>query len=274
VKIRALATDIDGTLTTSDGKIGEATLQALEAIASDGGLIVALTARPWRLLAEVEGLSTAVDFAVCDNGASVWEVREERLIAQSAWPEDALGRLLADLRAAIADVAVAVETTEQTIAERRFAELAGSQLDLGATTLVESLSEISSAINLMAIAGELSPGKLCGTVSPLAPRCLASHSGSAYAEVSPPGATKATGLAHLCELAGIQASEVVAFGDMPNDVPVLRWAGVGVAMANAHPEVLAAADRITLSNDEDGIAHCLQQLGRSIPQLGKGDAAP
>ena len=120
----------------------------------------------------------------------------------------------------------------------------------------------------MVIAEGLAPDELCRVMSPLAPQCLASHSGSAYAEVSPPGASKATGLAHLCELAGIQASEVVAFGDMPNVVPVLRWAGIGVAMANAHPDVIAAADRVTLSSDEDGIAHFLQELRHVQPPAG------
>jgi len=53
---------------------------------------------------------------------------------------------------------------------------------------------------------------------------------------------------------------VIAFGDMPNDVSMLAWAGRGIAVANAHPEVLAVADEVTASNDEDGVALVLERL--------------
>jgi hydroxymethylpyrimidine pyrophosphatase-like HAD family hydrolase len=52
---------------------------------------------------------------------------------------------------------------------------------------------------------------------------------------------------------------VVAFGDMPNDVPMLGWAGLGVAMGNAHPDAVAAADEVTTTNAEDGVARVLER---------------
>jgi hydroxymethylpyrimidine pyrophosphatase-like HAD family hydrolase len=58
----------------------------------------------------------------------------------------------------------------------------------------------------------------------------------------------------------VAASDVLAFGDMPNDVPMLGWAGKGVAVANAHPELKAVAEEVTGSNDEDGVAHYLEEL--------------
>ena len=58
---------------------------------------------------------------------------------------------------------------------------------------------------------------------------------------------------------GITADDVVAFGDMPNDVPMLRWAGLGVAMGNAHPEAIAAADEVTTPNTDDGVARVLER---------------
>ena len=61
----------------------------------------------------------------------------------------------------------------------------------------------------------------------------------------------------LCERRGISAEDVIAFGDMPNDLPMLLWAGHAVAVANAHPEVLEVADEVTLSNDDDGVAEVL-----------------
>jgi hypothetical protein len=88
-----------------------------------------------------------------------------------------------------------------------------------------------------------------------------SHSGGrGLLEIAPRGASKASALAWLCERRGIAASEVAAFGDMPNDLPMLAWAGHAVAVANAHPEVIAAADEVTASNDEAGVARVLERV--------------
>ena len=72
--------------------------------------------------------------------------------------------------------------------------------------------------------------------------------------------TKATTLALMCAERGIAAEEVLAFGDMPNDVTMLQWAGLSYAMANAHPLAQEAADRIAPGNDEDGVAAVLEEL--------------
>jgi hydroxymethylpyrimidine pyrophosphatase-like HAD family hydrolase len=79
-------------------------------------------------------------------------------------------------------------------------------------------------------------------------------------EISAAGVSKAAALAELCAELGVEADEVVAFGDYPNDLPMLEWAGHAVAVANAHPDVLAAADEITASNEEDGVALVLERL--------------
>jgi hydroxymethylpyrimidine pyrophosphatase-like HAD family hydrolase len=75
----------------------------------------------------------------------------------------------------------------------------------------------------------------------------------------PLGISKATGVDEIARPLGITDDEVVAFGDMPNDVPMLLRAGHGVAMGNAHPEVLAAADEVTAPNTEDGVARVLER---------------
>ncbi|MGH2503725.1 MAG: HAD family hydrolase, partial [Ktedonobacterales bacterium] len=86
------------------------------------------------------------------------------------------------------------------------------------------------------------------------------YSSPRFLEMSARGVDKATTLARLCQRLGVAPAEVVAFGDMPNDVAMLRWAGVGVAVANAHPEALAAASAITTTNMEDGVALALERL--------------
>ncbi len=90
---------------------------------------------------------------------------------------------------------------------------------------------------------------------------LPTHSnGDRPIEMSAVGVTKASTLAELCERHGIPASEVAAFGDMPNDLPMLTWAGRSYAVANAHPAVLAAVDHKVPANDEDGVARTLEEL--------------
>ena len=81
-----------------------------------------------------------------------------------------------------------------------------------------------------------------------------------YLEVIPRAINKGQGILDICRALQMQPEEVVAFGDAENDIPMLRAAGVGVAMGNADPAVKAAADMVTLSNNEDGIAFALDQL--------------
>jgi hydroxymethylpyrimidine pyrophosphatase-like HAD family hydrolase len=87
------------------------------------------------------------------------------------------------------------------------------------------------------------------------------QAGLGYLEICAPGVDKATGLAVVADSLGVDPSDVLVFGDMPNDVPMFEWAGWWrVAVANAHHAVRRLADEITLSNDEDGVAVFLDRL--------------
>src|SRR5690606_36790730 len=100
----------------------------------------------------------------------------------------------------------------------------------------------------------------------IAGRAEATHSSySGLVEISAACVTKAAGLAWLCERWGLCPTDVIAFGDMPNDVPMLTWAGRAVAVANAHPAVRDIADEVTASNEEDGVAAYLEEIFRLHP---------
>ena len=79
-------------------------------------------------------------------------------------------------------------------------------------------------------------------------------------EIAAAGVNKAAALQELAHDLGVDAREVVAFGDYPNDVPMLAWAGLAIAPANAHPDVLAEVDHVTESNDADGVAIAIEGL--------------
>jgi hydroxymethylpyrimidine pyrophosphatase-like HAD family hydrolase len=79
-------------------------------------------------------------------------------------------------------------------------------------------------------------------------------------EISATGVTKASTLAALCEERGLGPNDVLAFGDMPNDLPLLAWAGQAYAVANAHPAVLEAVAMHTASVEDDGVAQVLERI--------------
>lgn len=80
------------------------------------------------------------------------------------------------------------------------------------------------------------------------------------AEMTAPGVTKAAALADWSARRGVTSEDVWAFGDMPNDLPMLEWAGTAFGMANGHPQVRDLADRTCPANDEDGVAQVLEAL--------------
>jgi hypothetical protein len=104
---------------------------------------------------------------------------------------------------------------------------------------------------LLAIARDIVPAEVASIT----------QAGLGYIEICPPGVDKATGLAVVVTALGVDPDDVLVFGDMPNDLPMFAWAGFGrVAVANAHPAVLAAADELTGSNDDDGVARFLDRM--------------
>jgi hydroxymethylpyrimidine pyrophosphatase-like HAD family hydrolase len=92
-------------------------------------------------------------------------------------------------------------------------------------------------------------------------RATITHSSSfGLLEISAPGVTKATGLAEMADRHGVAPHQVAAIGDMPNDLPMLQWAGHSYAVANAHPSVQEVADEVVGSNDEDAVAQLIEGL--------------
>ena len=105
------------------------------------------------------------------------------------------------------------------------------------------------------------PGTADAVQTVVGARALVTHSvDESFLELSHPDVHKAVAVEHLLLDGGVAASEVVAFGDMPNDLELIRWAGWGVAVANADPRVLEHADEITASNDDDGVAIVIERL--------------
>lgn len=268
--IRLLATDLDGTLLRSDGTVSDRTRAALRA-ASDAGLLVAfVTGRPPRWLDEVIETTGHLGVAVGANGAVLYDMATESLLQAHYLEPDALAEVTESLRGAFPEVQFAAEYGDRFAAEPGYVHdwEINPRTDRRGKAMpppqVGPLAQVISrpAVKLLAKdRGADADEFLTNAESLIGTKASLTHSSSfGLLEIAAFGVTKASGLAELAAGHGIGAAEVVAIGDMPNDVPMLRWAGRSYAVANAHPAVREAADEVVASNDEDAVAALIESL--------------
>lgn len=260
---RLIATDLDGTLVRSDLTISERSVAALARAVAAGIEVAVVTGRPVRWLTQVFRYVPRRGLVIAANGAVVYDPAADEVVDARPLPAGLVAELIDRLRGTRPDVRFAVELD----GGRRMLHEPGYRHrpalpDTGSAEapLVELLA--STPVKLLARCHGGDPDEFALVVrEAVAGLVEVTHSSySGLAEISAPGVTKASGLAWLADRLGVRAADVVAFGDMPNDVPMLDWAGCGVAVGNAHPLVRAAADVVTASNDEDGVAVYVEQL--------------
>ncbi|WP_433530525.1 HAD family hydrolase [Micromonospora sp. CA-263727] len=261
---RLIASDIDGTLLRDDRTLSAHTAAVLARIAARGTPVVLVTGRPIRWLKLVYDQLAEPLPAICANGAVVYDpVNDEVLRADPLAPE-LLAEVARRLRAEVPGVSLAVEIVDSRQMRHETHYPLRWDADETAIRVVETPEELLSlpAVKVLARAGEQDPDQFTQLVSTaLAGLAEATHSSlSGLVEISAAGVTKAAGLAWYCHRIGVDATDVLAFGDMPNDVPMLAWAGRAVAVANAHPAVLAIADEVTSANSTDGVAAHLEKV--------------
>ncbi|MET0417071.1 MAG: HAD family hydrolase [Actinoplanes sp.] len=258
---RLVASDIDGTLIRTDGTLSPATRDAIDALPVP---LVVVTGRPVRWLRQLyDQLATPVT-AVCANGAVIYDPHNDEVVRAAPLAVEQLLDVAKRLRDAVPDVSLAVEVEDgRSFWHDETWPVRWAGEDLG-IRMIASPEELTSApaVKLLARSATHQPEDFYELVSrTLGGIAEPTHSSSsALVEISAAGVTKAAGLAWLCERDGIDVSEVIAFGDMPNDIPLLTWAGRGVAVGNAHAAVKAVADEVTRTNDEDGVALYLRDL--------------
>lgn len=258
--VRLVATDLDGTVVRSDGTISDRTVAALRRAEAGGVPVVFVTGRPPRWMAEVARRTGHTGLAICANGALVYDLHTERVVAEHPLAVEVGHEVVRRLRAALPDLGFAVENADGFSHDPAYRP----RWDVDAERRIAPVEELlaSPAVKLLARHEAMPPDELLAAarevVGDLAELTHSSDEG--LLEVSAGGVSKATTLATLCAERGIGAEGVVAFGDMPNDLALLAWAGRPYAMGNAHPSVLAAVARHTLSNDEDGVAVVLEEL--------------
>jgi Cof subfamily protein (haloacid dehalogenase superfamily) len=251
---RLVATDLDGTLVDREGNVSPYTREVLLEVERRGVPVVFVTGRPLRWARDVFEHVGSHGLAVISNGAAVWDVAADRArLERPITPE--VGREFARLlREAVPGTSYAVERRDGIALEPEFMERYPVPDAAQRGHVDELLAD--GAWKLLARHEELAPQEFWdrAEVATGDRLTITWSSSTTLLEISAAQVTKASTLALVCADLGIGPDEVVAFGDMPNDIPMLAWAGRGVAMANAHPAVTAVADEVTVSNDEDGVA--------------------
>lgn len=266
---RLVATDLDGTLLDPSGNVSPRTVTALRTAADAGVDVVFVTARPHRWLVEVAPHVAGHGVAICANGASVVDVATLAVLEDHGMTPGVVVALAARLRDTLGGagrVHLAAESADGFAREHGFASShpvpAGSPSAeriedvLGPSTLKllvqtddppgpEGADAFSAAV--AAAVGELATAADSGALG--------------LGEISARHVSKAATLAAWTARRGVDAADVWAVGDAPNDLSMLAWAGTSFAVANAHPAVRAAVDHVLPSNADDGVAVLLEHAG-------------
>jgi HAD superfamily hydrolase (TIGR01484 family) len=262
VPIRLVATDLDGTIVRSDGTISERTAKALARVEEAGAAVVLVTGRPPRWIAPVTDATGHRGTVICSNGALVYDPHDGCVVESFLIPPATCAQVVDILRAAFPELTFAVETG--TDVYRGEGYRSGWGIDPDPPDSRYPLDELVSyeAAKLLARHPFLDADELLHRSRDLVSHLVApTHSnGRGLLEMGALGVSKATTLARLAAELGVDASEVIAFGDMPNDLPMLAWAGQAYAVANAHPLVREAVGHVTASNNDDGVAAVLEDL--------------
>jgi Cof subfamily protein (haloacid dehalogenase superfamily) len=259
---KLVATDLDGTLLRSDDTVSQRTRDALAAATAAGAAHIVVTGRavPWtRHILDDLGYD---GLAVCGQGAQVYHAGEHRLLTSVTLDRQLAGLALSKLEAEVGPLALAASRDGL---DGEVLVGPGYRVQEGPLPYVpyEDPADLWSAPlnkvyiqhpelddDALALAARQAVGGLVDVVM----------AGAGVVEVLPLGLSKATGLSLAARRLGVKAVDTIAFGDMPNDIPMFAWAHHGVAMANAHDDLKAVAHEVTASNDQDGIAVVLEEL--------------
>ncbi|WP_018566280.1 HAD family hydrolase [Streptomyces sp. PsTaAH-124] len=257
---RLIATDLDGTLLRSDESVSPRTREALAAVTAAGAAHIVVTGRaaPWtRHVLDDLGYR---GLAVCGQGAQVYHAGEHRLLTSVTLDRQLAGVALAKIEAEVGPLYLAASRDGldgEVLVGPGYA-VTGT---LPATPLTDASELWSAPLNKIYIQHPtLSDDALAEAAHRAAGGFVSvTMAGEGIVELLPLGLSKATGLSLAARRMGLKPADTIAFGDMPNDIPMFAWAAHGVAMANAHEELKAVADEVTASHEEDGIAVVLER---------------
>lgn len=262
--IRLIASDIDGTLLDSRELISPRTRKAIASAVNAGLWMVAATGR--QITQIPEALSTGeLTHVVGSNGAIGIEVASGDLLFEEFLDPAVSAEIVAHLTSELEGVRFSAvrDRGRRHAAEPGYLDLLSPRELTFWRVETESLADLvaTPTLKLTARHPELSADDLLDILDGSGLDGFhATTSGAPFLEIAGAGVTKASGITRLCEHLGVERAEVLSAGDAKNDVELIGWAGVGVAMGNAVPEAQAVATWVTASNDQDGVALAIEHV--------------
>ena len=266
-----LVLDLDGTLTNSEKKVTQPTLEALIEIQKNGKKVVLASGRPTQgvmPLARQLHLEDYGSYILSFNGARITDCRTNRLLYNKTLPTDAL-RPAVELAKKYADRGLDILTYSDTnilsgICPNQYTELESRINQMPIKVLEDLPSKLTFPINKFLATGE---PEVIEELRREASEHFRSYlniycSDPFFLEIMPQSIDKAHSLHRLLNSIGLTSNEMICCGDGYNDITMIESAGLGVAMANAQPLVLEKADYITKSNDENGVLHVINEFMR------------
>lgn len=263
-----IASDVDGTLLNAFERLSPRTLAVVRRVAEADVPLVLASGRPPRWIPAVATQAGLTGYAVCANGAVLYDIGRDEIAAVHGLLEPPhLADVAAEVEKAIPGCGFAAERIGKKALDP---DVAGLVIEHGYRNpwgdgegVRATRAEIVGrpAIKLLVSRPGMTSDEMAAAAGAVLDDSvdITFSAGSGLIELAARGITKATGLAEVAQRLDVPAERVIAFGDMPNDIAMLGWAGHGVAMANAHPAVQAAADEITGPNTEDGVAQVLER---------------
>ncbi len=259
-----VATDLDGTLLRGDDTFSDRSLDALARVTAAGARHLVVTGRPAPRVRPLLDRLHSRGLAVCGQGAQLYDAGGNRLLWSVTLDRELAETALGKIEAEVGQVYAAVDqdgVDGLTLIEPGYLmphpTLPALRVERRDDLWCEPISKV------LLRHPTLSDDELASTArAVVGSLATVTMSGPGTVELQPCGITKATGLALAAGHLGLRPEDTIAFGDMPNDIPMFDWAARGVAMANAHPELKAVADEVTTSNEDDGVAVVLERLYR------------
>lgn len=257
--IKALFFDIDGTLVSfNTHEIPASTVAALEQAKSAGLKVVIATGRPRQLINNLGAIEHLIDGYVTTNGAYCYAGNDivvcDPIPAADALSIKAEANKMGAMIFAVGLDGIIVCNPDMALVRQFQAMLNITDIPVGSD--ISPLLK-SGVVQITAfVSADDEPRLLQGAASSHGSRWY-----PAFTDITSSHADKASGIDAMAAHFGFTAAETMAFGDGGNDTPMLRHAGIGVAMGNALPDVKVAADHVTTSVDDDGVARALRHFG-------------
>ena len=264
---RLIATDLDGTFLDPNGEVSPVNASAVLRAAELGVPFVVATGRPSRWLGVLDQLSSAHPHVIVSNGAAVVELASRKVLHEFPLRAEVALAVADELRPVIPGISFGFETGTGFGCEPDSPSRQRNEPGHHLGTLPELVGSLGKVIKLLGFHTELPSDTMTSMAAPVVgERLTLTHAATSHPygmiELTAIGVSKATTLALLCAELGIDPADVIAFGDMPNDLDMLRWAGRGYVVANGHPSLKQAGLQEVAGNDADGVGATILELLR------------